>query len=206
MDIYAKRALKGFVIAVVILVTGYFTFNFIKMQKIKKEFIEKTYEFAEYTAAGDLDNIDKMLSVDWWKYKDNSALSNEDNARIFRIIQDSFTYEVQEDTLEMDKYHCSVTVSFTRLDYLSIYLSLEDVTADEYIDALENSDKTVTIDVVFSYNMPDGWHPATRRINDYFSTYETETDFYGFDDNFDALVSFYSTIPLFQKLDEAFNT
>ena len=203
MDIYAQRALKGFVIAVVLLVTGYFTFNFIKMQKIKKEFIEKTYEFAEYTAAGDFDSIDKMVSVDWWKYTDDSALSDEDNARIFRIIHDFLILKGAE---FMDKYHCSVTVSFTRSDYLLIYLSLEDVTVDKYIDALENSDKTVTVDVVFSYNMPDGWHPATRRINAYFSTYETETDFYGFDDNFDGLVSFYSTIPLFQKLDEAFNT
>lgn len=195
MDIYAKRALTGFVIAVVLLVTGYFTFNYLTMRKIKNEFSEATNEFAEAVAAGDYDHVNEILAEEWWDNVDDRALSDEDNARICRIIQDSFTYEIQEDTWDIGKYRCSVTVSFTRLDYMSIFLSLEDFTIDEYIAALENSDKTVTIDVVFTAYITDELHPYVHRIDGYSGEQENEGTFYGVDNKFEELIWFYQAVP-----------
>ena len=194
MDIYAKRASRIFLIVFALLVIGAFTFEVVTKQKLKKEFTEKTYAFAEATIDGDFDSLSKLFSVE--EVISTDSLSDADYSRIYEIIQDSMTYEIQEDTWFIDKSLCSVTVSFTRLDYLSIYLSLEEPTIDEYISALENSDKTVTIDVVFYRRRADSSHPYSYRTDGYSPAVFLEDGIYNTaDQNYRDLISFYSIIP-----------
>lgn len=89
MDIYAKRAIRIFGSVFALLVIGVFTFKVVTNQKLKKEFTEKTYAFAEATIDGDFDSLSKLFSVE--EVISTDYLSDADYSRICEIIQDSMT-------------------------------------------------------------------------------------------------------------------
>ena len=89
-----------------------------------------------------------------------------------------------------------VDVTFTMVDYKGIYETMSFPTMEEYISALENSDKTVTIDVVFYRLRADNSHPYSYRTDGYSPAVFLEDGIYGTADrNFRDLIEFYSIIP-----------
>ena len=159
----------------------------------KKEFLAQAEAFAQATSGGDYETANTYnkhpFEVDLDSVDDNVK-------RMYEIIEGSMDYEIHTGDAIINNDVRRVDITFTMVDYKGIYETMSFPTMEEYITALENSDKTVTIDVVFYRLRADSSHPYSYRTDSYYPAVFLEDGIYStVDKNFRDLISFYSIIP-----------
>ena len=131
----------------------------------KKELIAATQEYAEAVISRNTEDIASMtldskdLEEDITAYIE-SCSGNPDLQAVYDLISDSMTYTIDKKSIKIDEKTASVTVTFTLVDYMSIYEDMDDDdTPDSYYFALEdNMDDTMDITCTIKFKRSgDSW-------------------------------------------------
>ena len=128
----------------------------------KKEIVEAADEFASTLLKQDADKIVKLTNEK--KDSDNAeALAiifdesyySDDQNEFNKAVSDTISYEIDEDSVEVDKEEASVDVTFTMVDYEKALKSEDFSDIDEVLDALKDCDDTKDVKVTFEFEKDD---------------------------------------------------
>ncbi len=127
----------------------------------KKEIIEAADTFAGTLLKQDAGKIIKLTTED----EDSEAaealemifddsLYSDDQKKFIDAVSDTITYEVDEESVEVDKEEASADVTFTMVDYeKALDGDFEDI--DAVLDALEDCEDTKDVEVTIEFEKDD---------------------------------------------------
>lgn len=102
-----------------------------------------------------------------------------DEDLIFSCIADSLEYEFDEDSVEVSRKDKSgsADITFTMVDYLSIYEDNSFSSASEFFDELSSSNKTISFDIKLKFVLNDKeWLIKKNGFDDIYDMYESIAD------------------------------
>ena len=148
-----------------------------------KEIVEAADTFAEALVKQKASKIIKLTDE---KKKSDTAVSFEyllntsnynSNQRAFiKAVGDTMTYEVQADTVSVNKDEASVDVVFTMVDYEKALKKGDFEDIDEVIDAIKDCDDTRDVEVSFEFEKKgDNWLISNLKDDDYQKLFEFYT-------------------------------
>lgn len=123
----------------------------------KKEIVEAADTFADTLLKQDADKIIKLTNEK--KDSDNAealaiifddSMYSDDQNAFIDAVSKTITYEVDEDSVEVDKEEASADVTFTMVDYeKALDGDFSDI--DEVLDALKDCDDTKEVKITFEF-------------------------------------------------------
>ncbi len=127
----------------------------------KEDIVDAADTFASALVKCDAGKIVKLTNED----KDSDAAEDlealfgneeytDEQVKIAEAVAGTIEYEIDEDSVKIDKDEASVDVTFTMADYESV-LEGEFADADEAADAIKDSDDTTEVDVTFEFALED---------------------------------------------------
>ncbi len=127
----------------------------------KKEIVEAADEFASTLLKQDAGKIIKLTNekknseaAESLEAMFDSSLYSDEQNEFINAVSDTITYEVDEESVAIDKEAASVDVVFTMVDYeKALGDDLSDI--DEVLDAIDDCDDTKDIEVTFEFEKDD---------------------------------------------------
>ena len=128
----------------------------------KKEIIEAADEFAGALVKQDAGKIIKLTN----EKKDSDAaealetlfgdnIYTDEQNEFNKAVADTIAYEIDEDSVEVDKEEASIDVTFTMVDYEKALKNGDYSDIDEVLDALEDCDDTKEVEITFEFEKDD---------------------------------------------------
>ena len=157
-------------------------------------------EYAKAIIELDADDISDLLedsddSEAQMEMLEDAYHGNQKTEKVFDVIADSMSYEIDEKSVQSSKKDgkASVSITFKLVDYEEIYDEVFDDGGDidDYIEALEDDDgetiKEITIDVDLVYKK-DEWLVKDKKAKNLRKVYEFVEDILGYNwCNYDAV-------------------
>ena len=146
----------------------------------KKEIIEAADEFAGALVKQDAGKIIKLTN----EKKDSDAaealetlfgddIYTDEQNEFNKAVADTIAYEIDEDSVEVDKEEASIDVTFTMVDYEKALKNGDYADIDEVLDALEDCDDTREVEITFEFEKDDdSWLITNLSDNAYAKLYE----------------------------------
>ena len=134
-------------------------------EKDKEEIIDLANDVAKALVKMDGEKVVKF--ADDFDSDDNPDFANalletreftENDVVLINTIADTLKYEIDEDSVNIDKDKASVDVTFTMVDYETVIESGDYSDIDEVVAALQESDDTKEVEITFEFTKDgDDW-------------------------------------------------